>query len=372
MGNIKARIFIYMYWLISPIFILAVLEFLLTAFWENPYTLTNNHEQYTRFYPKGTVAYAQINNRLYEGYHRVRFAVGNRLAISDGLNQNKKAASLGGSTTESGLVPEGQRWPDLLKIPTFNYGVSGNTSIDGFYNLKFLIENNIISPEYVFVMYGINDLQAFLSEGADNFKIKGWNKPSDNPLVIIDKADQELFFGIRIKDSSILSFLKYYVNNFSGRVFYEAAYKNRKNQEQVDSLTYEEFNVFLENLKNQFLPMRKNVYLEINRFIKEHKLALIFLTQPHAYRKEFQPMGKGNDLRIFPIVQNKKMTLKQSSIVMDIINNQTREIAQLLDQKLIDVEVCFSKLPLGQLFYDSMHYSLNGSRQFAKCVNQYL
>ena len=371
MAQPKSRILLYSSWLIAPIILLVVLEFLLTIFWQNPYLLSNNFDQYTRFYPKGILAYFKVN-RLYEGNYRIRIATDDNMAISDGSNiqKNKDAICIGGSTTLNAFVPEGQRWPDLLKLPAYNYGISANTSIDGYYNLKFLIENKIVNARYVFIMFAVNDLRAFLTKGADNFKIAGWSQPANNHIAFIDNADQKIFSGFRVKDSSLLSFARYYLNNFSGRSFYERYHKNRKVQEQLEHLNQEEFDVLLKDLKDNFLPMREKVYSEIYNFSKEHKLQLIFLTQPHAYREDFKPIEQ--DLRLFPVFRNKKMTLKQSAIVMDILNNQNRKFAQVFGQTLIDVDTCFSKMPSGELFYDSVHYSLNGSIQFASCVNKYL
>jgi hypothetical protein len=66
------------------------------------------------------------------------------------------------------------------------------------------------------------------------------------------------------------------------------------------------------------------------------------------------------------------MTLEQAARVMEILNDQNRELARALNRQLIDTESCFSSLDPGPLFYDSIHYTVRGSRQFAECVNNFL
>jgi hypothetical protein len=131
-----------------------------------------------------------------------------------------------------------------------------------------------------------------------------------------------------------------------------------------------EFNKLLNGIHSNFLPRRKKVYFEIFRYLAANNISLIFLTQPHAYRKDFKP--RGEDLRLFPTFKNKKMTLEQSSELMDIINGHTLDLARAMEVPYIDVAACFSLLNPDPLFYDSVHYTLAGSRHFAKCVNQFL
>jgi hypothetical protein len=138
----------------------------------------------------------------------------------------------------------------------------------------------------------------------------------------------------------------------------------------MEYLNYTEFDKLLNDIYGNFLPRRKKVYFEIFRYLEANNISLIFLTQPHAYRKDFKP--RDEDLRLFPTFENKKMTLEQSSKLMDIINNHTLDLAQTMETPYIDVAACFSLLNPSPLFYDSVHYTLSGSRHFAKCVNQSL
>jgi hypothetical protein len=169
----------------------------------------------------------------------VRFAITDRFFVDDGKNSEKTVLASGGSTTECGLIPESQRWPDLLQQPAYNYGVSGNTSIDGYYNLKFLIENHIVKPSHVFIMYAVNDLRAFLNKGADKFRLRNWNRTSiklGNLLESIDEANKKVLWDFRIRDSALLSFLHYSNANFRGRTFYAHHLLQRQQQDKMETI----------------------------------------------------------------------------------------------------------------------------------------
>jgi hypothetical protein len=310
---------------------------------------------------------------LYRDGGKIRFAIDENMAISNGSGQtqNQTAIALGGSTTECGLVPEGLRWPDLLRLPTLNYGVAGNTSIDGYYNLRFLIEKKIMKPTDVFLMYVTNDLRAFLRKGSNTFTLESWNESPVNPLSLFDNSKQVVLFGYRVQDSSLLSFINFHFRNIGGlRKFYETYLSFRKTQDTLEQLPQDEFNSFLRSFRLNFLPKRAAVYTEIDSFAKRHGLNLIFLTQPNSYRMDFRAFH--DDLRLFPVYNNKKMTLEQAARVMKILNDQNRELARVLNRHLIDTEACFSPFDPSPLFYDSIHYTVRGSRQFAECVNNFL
>jgi hypothetical protein len=357
----------------SVFFLFAVTELLLRLFWNNPYIPDKTNSGYTRFHQKGITAFLRIEKLLYSGGGKIRFAIDDKMAISDGSGQkqNQTAIALGGSTTENVLVPEGLRWPDLLVIPTLNYGVGGNSSVDGYYNLRFLIEKEIMKLTDVFLMYVTNDLRALLRKGSDMFIIEGWNEQPDDRLSLFDNPDQKVLFGLRIRDSAILSFIKFNFKNIIGRTrFYETYLSFRKTQDTLEQLTQDEFNSFLRSFRLNFLPKRIAVYSEIDSLANRHGVNLIFLTQPNSYRKDFRPFH--DDLRLFPVYNKKKMTLEQAALVMKILNNQNRKLARALNRQLIDVEACFSSLDPSPLFYDSIHYTVRGSRQFAECVNNIL
>lgn len=366
--KIKTRTRQCLWWAIYPAAVVFAMEVLLRLLWANPYLLNYEAGDNVRFHPKNMRGYFKVE-RLYEGEHRIRLKVLDNFAISDGREHKKEAVCLGGSTTESALVPEGLRWPDIINPPCYNYGVSANTLIDGYRDLRHLVQEGVVTAKKVYIMFGVNDLRAFLLKREVPFDTNGWlNDPLGNTLSTIDKADTGLPGGIRIKDSSLLSFILHNYQNIRGRAFYSSYLKQVKEQAALQVVSDKEFDVFLKELREDFLPKRMEVYQRIRDFASGPKsLSVTYLTQPHAFDEDFTPYA--DDLRLYPVYKGKKMTLLQASMAMDVINAHTREAASLFGHKVIDVEACFRGKPLGGLFYDSVHYTLKGSRQFAQCVD---
>ena len=292
MSSTKSQTLLVGYWLFSAVILLAVIELLLVFFWNNPYRLSNSHPVYTRFHPSKLLAYAAIHDRLYSGEYRVRIYVEPDMSISSGSVRNDTAAiCIGGSTTESALVPEGQRWPDLLQLPAKNFGVSGSTSIDGYFNLKYLIESAGAKPQAVFLMFAVNDLRAFLSKGAEGFTIEGWNEPMGNALVEIDSIDDHVLFGLRIRDSALLSFIRYEANNIRGREFFNSYYAQRQAQAELSVLSDGEFRGLFDAFVDDFLPRRKRVYEEIDRVARTHETGALFTSPTSCLHSRLQPVS---------------------------------------------------------------------------------
>jgi hypothetical protein len=371
MSKLRGQLLLYLLWLASAIISLVLIEFVLAAFWINPYLLSTKHAAYTRFHPPGLLAYAAIRDQLYPGHHRVRIYVDRDMAIARGSEKAEASPiSIGGSTTETALVPEGQRWPDLLSPPSQNYGVSGNTLIDGYHNLKFLLEEVGQKPGYVYVMFGINDLRAFLTKGSNSFSIQEWHQPRDNILSNIDHVNEELLPGVRVRDSALLSFLRYQTNNFIGREFFTSYSAQKKAQDALLFLTDSEADDLFTNLRTRYLPKRSKVIEAYSMLAAKHDLPLYFIGQPHAYVEDYKPYRA--DLRLMPVIGNKKMTIAQAARFLSAINEHTRKASQGLGHSYIGVDRCFAANGIDGLFYDSVHYTLKGSQRFATCVNLHL
>ena len=137
-----------------------------------------------------------------------------RSIYSGKIEQDKKSSV---PTTESSLVPEGQRWPDLLNPPAANYGVSGNYLVDSYYNLIYLHNNLDSPPTAVTIMHAVNDLEFFVNRGSQGFDIQNWSHPLENPLAIFDNTDRQFIPGVRVSDSSVMSLITYLRNNTGAR-----------------------------------------------------------------------------------------------------------------------------------------------------------
>ncbi len=336
--------------------------------WHNPYDPTpQSRPADTRFHPAGFAAYANAAG-LYVSGGRIRFAINDDLAIASGRDAGIAVSdiALGGSTTECGLLPEGLRWPDLLSAPTANYGVSANTSVDGYRNLRYLLEVKKMRPRRVLVMFAVNDLRAALEQGATELSLERWHQPPVD-LTSMDRPDEEVLPGLRVRDSALLSFLRFSLYDLSGRRFYQSYVDGREAQQKLPPLPRRDFDAWLPKLRAKLLPARQKVYQAMDALARHHGVAMVLLTQPHAYRTHYQPYRR--DLRLVPVVDGKRLTIEQAAAAMALINEQTRSLARSLGDSIVDLATCLDPLDAGKMFYDSVHYTPQGSHAVARCIN---
>ncbi len=358
----------YKYWLLLPLLCILLIELGLRWLWLNPYSLYAEPHSESRLHEPGLVAYVNVDNDTYPGTHSIRFAINSTKAVSSGPAANPgEIIALGGSTTECGLIPEGQRWPDLLDPPAHNFGVSGNTSLDSYQNLKYLLAKGAPKFKTILLMHGVNDLDRFLSRGLEDFN--RWEpRPIANVLAMLDSADQQIFSFLRVKDSALLSFIRYYSNNLKGRPFYTPLAKQAAAQAGQAPLSDSGFAGLTQRLRKELLPAREKIYRQLAELCDRAGLDLVLLTQPHAFAADYRPPGP--DLRVFPSYHGKLLNTAQTSFVMDLINNQTRSLAAQLDLRLLDADACFTAGNTDLWFFDSVHYTPEGAKQFATCINQ--
>jgi lysophospholipase L1-like esterase len=361
---------VYKYWLLLPLGLLLLIELGLRLFWTNPYLLYAQPNPGFRLHEPGLLAYARVDGDLYPGEHRIRFRITPNRALAGTAQQApSRGLALGGSTTECGLLPENRRWPDLLARPAHNFGVSGNFSLDSYHNLEFLLETGRPAFDTVLLMHGVNDLGRFLARGLDEFE--HWSpRPITNVLVQADAVDQRVLPFLRVRDSALLSFIRYQSNNLKGRSFYRSLQLQRAAQEPLPALGSEAFEALRQRLRSELLPARRQVYRDLARLSKEANLRLLVLTQPHAYAADYRSPGP-DDLRLFPVYRGNRLSAAQASTVMDRINGQTRTLAEELGLELVDVDRCFAEGKAGRWFYDSVHYTPAGAERFAACVDRY-
>ncbi len=349
----------------SSALLLMVAEGALRLVWSNPYVLELDPKPYFRLH-RPAISAAVSAEGLYERGAALRFATDADRAIRGGSTKARSTSiALGGSSTESALVPEGQRWTDLLPGGTRNFGVSANSLVESYWNLRFLIGEEGLQPERVFVMHSVNDLRALLIAGAESFSVDRWRQaPVD--LFSIDNPAQTVAFGISIRQSSLLSFIRFRQGELGGRVILPTSLHNRDAQMRLPTLGDDAFVRFREALEQDFLPMRTTVFLKIAAFAQAKELRIAILSQPNAYRVDYRPFD--HDLRLYPLVDGKKMTLDQAAETMTIINRHSLLVAQHHGWDAADVAGCFSRHDPSNLFYDSVHLTPEGCRALADCV----
>ena len=352
--------------LLVPFLIVLGLELFLQLFWNNPY-LNKPLDISARLHSKN-MNISVTTEGFYTYKEPVLFrTLKDRSIFSGKITNGSKFLALGGSTTESSLVPQGQRWPDLLIPPAINYGVSGNYLVDSYYNLIYLHNNLDSSPTTVTIMHAVNDLEFFVNQGSQKFDIQGWLHPLENPLAIFDNTDRDFIPGIRVSDSSVMSLITYLRNNTGARRIIEPYVAQRRSRDAMSSLDNESFLLLKNQLIDEFLPKRLAVLEKIYEVAEKLDIRLIMLTQPHAFIDDYTPPIQ--DLRVTPVWQGAKLTLQQTSVLIELINAQTKMSAQESGVKVIDLAKCIGAREVGPLLFDSVHYSLKGSRTVAECIN---
>ncbi|MEE4380346.1 MAG: SGNH/GDSL hydrolase family protein, partial [Candidatus Competibacteraceae bacterium] len=248
-------------------------------FWLNPYSLYAEPHPEFRLHEPGLIAYVNVDNDIYPGTHSIRFAINSIRAVSPGPGAiAAESIALGGSTTECGLIPESQRWPDLLNPPAHNFGVSGNTSLDSYHNLKYLLSTGMPRFKTVLLMHGVNDFDRFLARGLADFE--NWEpRPIANVLAMVDSADQQVFSLLRIKDSALLSFIRYHSNNLKGRPFYTPLANQAAAQVGQAPLGDSGFTELTQRIRKELMPARETIYRQLADLSHSAGLDLVLLTQ---------------------------------------------------------------------------------------------
>ena len=353
--------------LLIPFSTVLGLELFLQLFWNNPY-LNKPLDNSARLHSKN-MNISVTTEGFYTYKEPILFrTLEDRSIFSGKIKNGSEFLALGGSTTESSLVPQGQRWPDLLTPPAINYGVSGNYLVDSYYNLIYLHDNLDSPPTTVTIMHAVNDLEFFVNQGSQKFDIQGWLHPLENPLVIFDNTDRHFIPGIRVSDSSVMSLITYLRNNTGARRIIEPYVAQRRSRDVMSSLDNQSFQQLKNQLIDEFLPKRLAVLEKIYEVAERLDISLIMLTQPHAFIDDYTPPIQ--DLRVTPIWQGAKLTLQQTSVLIELINVQTKISAQERGVKFIDLAKCIGTNEVGPLLFDSVHYTLKGSRTVAECINR--
>jgi hypothetical protein len=340
-------------------------ELLLRLAWHNPNVpeiIGLDYPGYIRLQdPNGNSDYD--TRGLYADTERVVFRTDANGRIVGSPRQGQPIADFyGGSTTESRYVREGSRWPDLIgTVSARNYGLSGNTTIDNYYNFKFNLLRIRPLPKEAFFMEAINDFRVrsyFLLDGYPEHWDGASNKKREEP---------RRRFRIYLYD-----FVRFAVPSLSRSYRVVDYYENRVKQAEAKLLPVmsdEEFEADGQRALEPFLAQRADAIEKIIELGRQHEVKLTFLPQPNSYRVDFKPY-RGLDLRLFPDINGKRLTIKQSAKVFEMINDNTRQAALRNGAAFIDVAGYFERHPSSSLFYDQVHLTEAGSQLFAAAINE--
>ncbi len=353
-------------------------------FWQNPYLDVKNSLKidfaFKRQYLPNKNLVFNISG-LYEGAKKSLFRTGRQGEVL-GKNQSRSPTVLffGGSTTESRYVNEGSRWPELVSgIRAVNVGYSGNGLGDSYNNLHYWLEYMDVAPEEVFIMHAVNDisLRALYIEAYDSksgiFDQNHWSMFRQRT----DKPRETLVVSPWVKRSSILALLFYSGQNWLAEEsdlkvlssYIKSAQRNRKEQ----SISEQEFRLHYDKDITFALEAREKVFSSMVLLAKSRGSKVTLLTQPHAYTSRYSHFTD-EDIREYPIYYGespKNFTLQQTAYLMSKYNEQTRLMAVELGVELIDLARGFELYPPGELLYDSIHMTDQGSKLAAKIINEH-
>jgi len=341
---------------INVLVFLFLFELLLRFFWNNSYVPFDDKV----YFHKPFVSYEFINiSQLYDYEKKIILRTGKYGNIINkkkiGIQKNQTyALALGGSSVESALVPEGLRWPDLLSIPTFNFGKSRLNSSHTVENLKYIFKNYDLKPKYIFIMDGVNNLSNYITWGEN-----GLSSPEYSTNKNIIKFIRKNYYTSAL----IIDLIK--KNNYF--LFYKADTERRNKLAIHKDFFLSEF--IRLNKKKMFNSLQSKL-IEMKKISQSNNFKIIILTQPNSYYKNFKAYQY--DLRTKPIINGKALTIEQAYNLSRFYNELTKEVAQSVNLSFIDINKCFDKKNTSGLFYDSFHFTIEGSKYFAKCLNKSL
>jgi hypothetical protein len=241
--------------------------------------------------------------------------------------------------------------------------------VDSCWNLRFLADSLEPPVTTVYIDHAINDLRAYLIAGAEGFTLEAWRQePVD--LFSIDNPGQRVLLGLTVRDSWLLSLLRFTERDLRGRRIFDAYLANREAQADLPKLGEPGFRKFRTAVREEFLPARRRVYSRLAAFVRERGIEVVMCTQPHAYRPDFRPFD--TDLRLFPVVDGRRLSPGQAAAVVATLNRQNVALAARHGWRLADAADRFASLDPSPLFYDAVHLTPEGSRLFADCVSEAL
>jgi hypothetical protein len=335
-------------------------EIVLRIWWPNPYVLPE--EKVYLHHPLQRIEFHNLDALYASAPDPVVFSTSDEgyidskaaRAFRENGKKDRFAIALGGSTTESLVVRENKRWPDLLDIVTLNFGKSRMYSYNTYYSLRYLLVERAMKPTYVFVMDGINNMSRYIGYGAQAFDVHGYEYRLTGPVIdfVMENCYLAAFLWRLPKYSNMVHFYRYLVR------------RNMRNP----PMNEESFHVWLADNRE---PMRKTmltVFGELAALAREHGTKLIVLTQPHAYVDDYRVHGD-LDLRVYPVIDGRRLSVAESRELMDEFNSITLEVARDLGLWNIDVASCLSRFDSSEMIYDAWHFTEAGSAQVARCIN---
>jgi lysophospholipase L1-like esterase len=307
----------------------------------------------------------------------------------DNFDQHLTMITVGGSTTESVAISEGNTWPDLLgkKLNTnFNRFWINNAGLNGhstFAHLILLKDYLVpIRPKYLLFLIGINDLFLYEANSYDHFDFKKEGELSfDNLLnwseiyILLKNLERkQVADRMNLSSTTVIDFNSIVVKE-SGEEPLD--FVNLKKGDNIDNHDF---------LKEE-QRIRKEKYLqdfqfrieEIIRTARKHKIEPILITQPVVYgygidvttgidlSKIFVGLGYED---FFSDDQKSQLTGEKQWQFLEEYNDITRKVAA--DNSILLIDLAKKMEKNTKYYYDYIHFSKEGSLRVAEIIYEQL
>jgi lysophospholipase L1-like esterase len=358
-------------------------EAILRAFWHNPFAIQPigaHYNDYLRLHPPFQKLKYDATG-LYAGAHQVTWRTGARgeLLGPPAAGGKQLVYLLGGSTTECEFIDEGKRWPGLLDVGhVINFGVSGNSTVDSYFNLKFLLAGTYPRPDRIVVMEAINDIGFWDAMEPERWRQLHGERASNSAESIaywnnLPWVDRYLYAGafVHLHHKSIVNKLlpRAEPGSFSTSVL-EGVRRKVVREGSVPLISKKMLDKFYKDSLPRFLTDRARVLELLVHLANSNGIKVTFLTQPNSLRSDYHPQHD-IDLRLPTQIYGHRLSLDDTARILRAVNSNTVRTAQDLGAEVFDMADAFEKLDPTPLFYDEVHLTAEGAKVFAFILNTY-
>lgn len=289
--------------------------------------------------------------------------------------------TVGGSTTESIMINEGQTWTDLVgkhlsqhfsNVWINNGGLEGHSTFGHLVLLKEYL--TALRPRYALFLVGTNDLALFearewgvLHSKTEARTVQEWLAEHSEIVRLYTNLQ-------RYQASSALGLTSQEVIDFANTVASGEEYPDYR----VLGETSPHYNISdlvgTDSDLNEYLMAYRSRLIELITLARSNHIEPILLTQPAVYGPAIDDLT-GTDLGKMAVLTTngefgEGMTGTEKWWILETYNSATRQVAQEHDVHLIDLA---RQLPKStRFFYDFIHFSNAGSEKVAEIVYQEL
>ncbi|WP_034061064.1 SGNH/GDSL hydrolase family protein [Lacinutrix jangbogonensis] len=346
------------YYTISKVIILIIVEFALSLFNIFPNDYYTNTPNFTKKYSKNP---SKIDG--FSGAYEIAFDVLGSRSVSDYSKATHKIVAIGGSTTVYSALSQEKTWTALLDKKlgdsywVGNFARSGNSSNHHVFQFKHILDKpELRDTKIVLMLVGVNDCRGYLIS-------------QDKYMNMPDLAVKKSAFG-HIPNSE-LPFLKSLDLYKLAKLAKQRSLFYTQNRRPLD---------YLEKFESQIEPNTKLPDLtkglehyehNLKKIIKEaqaRNITIIFITQPTLWQKNLPDKHKTLLAARSHYNKTPLYTGEALNKIMTVFNKRLMTVCNEYNIPVIDLQ-----LPKNQtIFYDDMHFNEFGAEVVATKAHNFL